>query len=286
MWRGRFQSVSLLAGVALALCGPSCRSNDIQIVDMHGDLRDIWAGREVPETGKQADPNLSIVVDFSTSIDPARVSAQFVPADQKCGPAVAALVTGSVVPSIAWGTDSTDRARPSVPAPYNLLARKSITGVLRAAGPIAAGGEITLSDFSVNNSTTQPVGLIAGGKVTLVNGSVKGDACYGVASPAFQGASISGKQSQLTFDVARAFQDLETLATLLNEAPVTGRSVVEQGNLQLTGTRSGLNVFGHRTGQEPASKDVAGLGSTVNRFCDCARLQAALVGRSSRHRGS
>jgi len=59
---------SLVVGAVFSAFGPACRSNDIQIVDLHSDFRDIWAGREVAETGKQADPNVPVVVDFSTTV--------------------------------------------------------------------------------------------------------------------------------------------------------------------------------------------------------------------------
>lgn len=53
---------SLVVGVVSSAYGPACTSNDIQIVDLHADFRDIWAGRETAETGKQADPNVPVVV--------------------------------------------------------------------------------------------------------------------------------------------------------------------------------------------------------------------------------
>jgi choice-of-anchor A domain-containing protein len=262
---------SLVVGAVLSAYGPACRSNDIQIVDLHADLRDIWAGRETPETGKQADPNVPVVVDFSTTVDPARVAAQFVPVvnDRKCGSAVAATVIGSVVAPTVWGTMSSDSARPSVPAPYNLLAHNSISGVVSTAGPLAAGGDVTLSSFSVNSGTARPAGIIAGGKVTLASGSVKGNVTYGTASTIPQTASISGTKSQVPFDLETAFQDLETLARLLNEAPATGSSTTNSGDLQLTGKRSGLNLFqvSADTLKQAASVQItvpSGAGALVN----------------------
>jgi choice-of-anchor A domain-containing protein len=228
-----------------ALTSVKCTSNDVQVVDLHSDFRDIWAGRETADTGKQADPNVAVVVDFSTTIDPARVTAQFVPVvtDGSCGGTIASTASGSVVPPTVWGTASSDSTRPSVPAPYNVLARRSISGVVSAAGPLAAGGDVTLSSFSVNSGTTQSVGLIAGGKITLASGSVKGNVTYGTASTFPQTVSISGTKTKLSFDVEAAFQNLAALATLLNEAPATGSSVSSNGNLQLTGKISGVNVF-------------------------------------------
>jgi choice-of-anchor A domain-containing protein len=240
------QRVSLLVvGVVLSACGLACRSNDVQIVDLHSDFRDIWAGRETPETGKQAEPDVPVVVDFSTTVDPARVTAQFLPVDNNkpCGSAIAATAFGSFIAPNIWGKVTSSSARPSVPAPYNLFARKSISGAVNAEGAIAAGGDVTLANFSVSARTAQPVGLIAGGKVTLANGSVHGNLTFGATSAFPQTVRISGTESQQPFDVETAFQDLETLARLLNEAPATGSAISSHGKLQLTGKRSGLNVF-------------------------------------------
>lgn len=166
-------------GVVFSAGGPACRSNDVQIVDLHSDFRDIWAGRETLETGKQAEPEAPVVIDFNTTVDPARVTAQFVPADtnKPCGSAIAATVFGSFVAPNIWGKATSNSARPSVPAPYNLFARKSVSGAINAQGALAAGGE------------------------------------------------VPGAGSQQRFDLETAFQNLETLARLLNEAPATGSAV-------------------------------------------------------------
>jgi len=242
----KYQPVWLLVvGVLFSAGGPACRSNDVQIVDLHADFRDIWAGRETAETGKQAEPDAPVVVDFSTTVDPARLAAQFIPVDNKrpCGSAVAATRIGSFVAPNIWGKATANSARPSVPAPYNLFARRSISGAVKVEGALVAGGDVTMANFSVNARKTQPVGLIAGGKVTLANGSVQGNLTFNAASAFPQTVRISGTESQQPFDVEAAFQDLETLARLLNEAPTAGSAVFSNGSLKLTGKKSGLNVF-------------------------------------------
>ena len=137
----KFLSISsLLAAAVFATCGPSCKSreprgctsNDVQVVDLHSDFRDIWAGREVPETGKQADPNVPVVVDFSTPIDPARVAAQFVPVmnDRKCGNAIAATAIGS-------GRPSAVALRPA----QTLVSGCSYTFTIPSSPALTAGGK-------------------------------------------------------------------------------------------------------------------------------------------------
>ena len=75
---------SIVGAVALASCGgarplpgaeadesivsdlssPACASHGVQIVDLQADFRDIWAGLETPQTGKQSDPAGPVVVDW------------------------------------------------------------------------------------------------------------------------------------------------------------------------------------------------------------------------------
>jgi hypothetical protein len=84
----------LLAAIAGACSSPSehgesteqsasalvtCTAHDIRVVDLHADFRDIWAGRETVETGKQSDPLAPVVADFGATVVPAQVSAVFVP---------------------------------------------------------------------------------------------------------------------------------------------------------------------------------------------------------------
>lgn len=223
----------------------ACSARTVRVGDVHADFRDIWAGRETSDTGKQGEPDEKVVLDFNTTIDPTRVTAQFMPvaSDGSCGGSIGATVTGSVILPNVWGTTSSDSSRPGVPSPYNVLARESITGVVSAAGALAAGGDISLTSMSVNGTVRQPVGLIAGGKVTLSNGSVQGNVTYGVASSFPQTVTISGTKSLVAFNVDTAFQNLETVSSLLNEEPATGSVQTSNGTLNLSGTKSGLNVI-------------------------------------------
>ena len=55
--------------------------------------------------------------------------------------------------------------------------------------------------------------------------------------------TITGKKSQQPFGVVGAFQDLQSLSTLLTSQPATGTVQSSNGSLQLVGKISGLNVF-------------------------------------------
>jgi choice-of-anchor A domain-containing protein len=221
----------------------SCTSSTVKVVDLHADFRDIWKGTETAATGKQADPTVKVGIDFNTTVVPAQVTAQFVPVntDGSCGPTVAATLASSLTASQVWGTVTTDSVRAPVPSALNV--RDGITGIVSAAGAIAAGGDVVLSGMSVNGTAHQPVGLIAGGKVVVSSGSVYGNVTYGVASTIPQTVSVSGTKTLQPFTPAAAFQELASLSVLLGEETATGTATITNGTLQMTGTNAALNVF-------------------------------------------
>jgi choice-of-anchor A domain-containing protein len=238
-------SAQVAAALGSAGAAGSCKSSSLGVLDIHGDPREIWKGLEQVDSGKQADPKLVVTLDFSASTQASSLVTSFVPTaqDGSCGAAVPAAVAGSVVPADVWGQLTTDAARQPLPSPFNLLVRDRVTGLVSAAGAIAAGKDVTLSSLSVNGTVRQPVGLIAGGKVTLTSGSVAGNVTYGVASTFPQSVTVSGTKTLAPFDPAAAFDKLETLSTLLDEIPSTSAATLSNGTLKLAGAKSGLNVF-------------------------------------------
>jgi choice-of-anchor A domain-containing protein len=214
------------------------------VVDLRADFRDIWSGRETAATGKQTDPDATVAMDFNATVQPALVAGQFTPIQTggACGGPINTNLMGAVIAGDVWGRTSSDASRGPVPAPFNLLVRESISGVTSAEGPLAAGGDITLSQFGVNGTAKQPVGLVAGRRVVLSGGSIFGDATYGTPSTIPSTVSISGKASQKPFDVEAAFRALETLSTLLSGEVQNGSVQSSSGTLKLTGTDQ-FNVF-------------------------------------------
>jgi len=232
--------------VESALTAVACTSHAIQVTDLHADFRDIWKHLEVPETGKQASPNASVVLDFNTAVQASSVSGSFTPlvTDGSCGGVIPTALASSIIASNIWGAaSSTDASRNAQPAPLNVLVRESISGIVSSGGAIAAGGNITLTGMSVNGSVRQPVGLMAGGKVTVTNGSVIGDLTYGVPSMIPPTVSVSGQKSQKPFLVEDAFQSLAEVANLVASESAGGAARFSNGNLVLTGTNAGVNVF-------------------------------------------
>src|SRR5262249_40064033 len=51
-----------------------CANHDIHVVDVQGDLRDIWAGRETAATGKQTSRTPTIGIRFDRVVDDAMLA--------------------------------------------------------------------------------------------------------------------------------------------------------------------------------------------------------------------
>ncbi len=223
----------------------ACTSSSITVLDLQADFRDIWKGTETPDTGKQTDPIPTVGVDFSSTVQPSQVAAQFVPVntDGTCGPTVPASSGSSVVASAVWGTATSDSARAPNPSAFNVFVRDTISGIVSAGGAVAAGGDVTLSSMAINGTVHQPVGLISGGKVTTTSGSISGNVTYGVQSTFPQTVTVSGTKSLSSFSTTAAFQDLASLSALLADETPNGTTTSANGNLQLTGSNAALNTF-------------------------------------------
>jgi choice-of-anchor A domain-containing protein len=132
---------------------------------------------------------------------------------------------------------------------YNLFLLEDYTLGSDVLGKAAAGGNITLENFSVGaalQKTDTANVLVAGGDMTLTNGGVWGDAVYGAnysadASVTFpRGAASQG--TPIDFD-ARGAQ-LKQLSARLAAQPANGTTSVESwGGVLLSGTDPAVNVF-------------------------------------------
>jgi choice-of-anchor A domain-containing protein len=116
-------------------------------------------------------------------------------------------------------------------------------------GKVAAGGDITLTDFSVGHrvpDTNISQTLVAGGNLSLSRGGVWGDAFYGGSYSADttvvypRGAVAQGTP----IDFAGRFAELRTLSSQLAGLPATGTVTRESwGGVMLRGTNPSLNSF-------------------------------------------
>jgi choice-of-anchor A domain-containing protein len=222
----------------------TCNST-AKVLDVQGDLHGLWTGAEVPSSGRRANPQTLVTVNFDISTQAQSVAGSFVPlqSNGSCGTTVPAAVSASLLPASIWGSAPTDAGRPALPAPYSVLAEEWIRGVPSIAGPIAAGSDITLSNFNVNTTARQPVGMIAGTQVNLSNGTLTGDVTYGTASTIPSSVTVSGIRSLQAFAVANAFQNLRSISTLLSSRVASGTTTFNSGTLTLSGQAKPLNTF-------------------------------------------
>ncbi|MGE5458002.1 MAG: choice-of-anchor A family protein, partial [Methanococcaceae archaeon] len=118
-------------------------------------------------------------------------------------------------------------------------------------GRVAAGGDVTLSNYSVGDQLPNSNGtvdvLIAGHNLTYTSGAVyNGNVVYGNASnlPVSLVSISNGtvrKDNPIDFASAGAY--LENLSSQLSTKAVNGTTKFEWGGLTLTGTDPFLNVF-------------------------------------------
>ena len=92
---------------------------------------------------------------------------------------------------------------------------------------------------------------------------------YGVASTIPGSISVTGTKSLKPFSATAAFQDLASLSVLLAQETANGTAKVTNGTLQLTGTKTTLNVFqisadmlAQATSLQSACRPIRGRSST------------------------
>jgi choice-of-anchor A domain-containing protein len=133
---------------------------------------------------------------------------------------------------------------------YTVFVLQNYSGGRDVKGKVAAGGNITLTDFSVGldvpaNNVAQT--LVAGAKLTLARGSVWGPAFYGTtysgdATVTYHRGTVA-KGTPINF--ATRFTELRNLSTKLATLTPTGTTTRSTGYivLAMTGTNPKVNVF-------------------------------------------
>jgi choice-of-anchor A domain-containing protein len=132
---------------------------------------------------------------------------------------------------------------------YTLFLLEDYTGGHDVEGKVAAGGNITLTDFSVGHALPDSNisnALVAGGNLSLNRGGVWGHALYGgsystntsVVYP--RGSAAQGRP----IDFAARFAELRSLSSQLASRPANGSTRREVwGGVMMRGTHPSLNVF-------------------------------------------
>jgi choice-of-anchor A domain-containing protein len=132
---------------------------------------------------------------------------------------------------------------------YNLFLLEDYSGGHDVEGKVAAGGNISMTDFSVGwrlPETDIENVLVAGNNMSLLRGGVYGDAWYGstysgdgtVSFP--RGALAQGAP----IDFGTRFSELRDLSAQLDGLPANGTTTIESwGGIMLNGTDPDVNVF-------------------------------------------
>jgi choice-of-anchor A domain-containing protein len=132
---------------------------------------------------------------------------------------------------------------------YNLFLLEDYTGGHDVQGKVAAGGNITMTDFSVgaglqNNNIART--LVAGGNLNLSRGGVFGDAHYGGSYNANTSVLYhrGGVAQGTPINFATRFAELRSLSAKLATMTANGTTTRENwGGLMLSGTDPKVNVF-------------------------------------------
>ena len=146
-----------------------------------------------------------------------------------------------------------------------------------SAGNIAAGGNVSLQNYSVASgiagnpsASPNPARLVVGGNLTAVNGGVgqgQNGALYVGGTTSLTSFTATGglfAQSLVNFSAAQT--QYQNLSTAWGGLAATGASTLQFGTLTLTGANSGLNVFSLAAADLTGSNTVninAPTGSTV-----------------------
>jgi choice-of-anchor A domain-containing protein len=133
---------------------------------------------------------------------------------------------------------------------YNLFVLEDYTLGTDVEGKVAAGGNISLNNFSVGlrvpNSSTAHT-LVAGGDLTLTNGGVWGDAWFGGSystdgTVVFPRGNTASQGTPIDFSARGA--ELRALSAQLGGLTANGTTTLEPwGGVMLRGTDPSVNVF-------------------------------------------
>ncbi|MCP3101098.1 choice-of-anchor A family protein [Myxococcus sp. K15C18031901] len=167
------------------------------------------------------------------------------------GMATVMVLNGTVLTSITVtvGDTATNQCIPVRLGEYNLFVLNDYSEGNEVYGKIAAGRNVSLKNFSVGTKLAEndvSNVLVVGGNLTLVNGSVWGDARYGGKYV------VDGKVSYPRGTVAKATPInfaaqgnwMRALSSNLGNLPPNGKTVIESwGGVYLTGTNKKTNIF-------------------------------------------
>lgn len=255
-------TVTRLAALQAEDLDLTCRNAPVALTDVGGDLRDLWAGRETPDTGKRALKHPRIELSFDRPVDIARLEKALTISGQaaslgdgllgdcvggaESGPLATHTVRPSLLPATAaWTMANNKLGAQEFPRDFNAVVFADLGAVPDAQGPLAAGGNVTLGSFSLNHVARKPVGLVAGRDFRATSGSIFGDIYYGGVLDLPQSVWAPGSRTNAqAIDFVGAQARLTAMSSALAALPANGTTVVEPwGGVTFRGTDAKQNVF-------------------------------------------
>jgi choice-of-anchor A domain-containing protein len=153
------------------------------------------------------------------------------------------LLLGGEIGAEAWNVNLNGFEQ-AAPLDFNIVAFDGISGIPDAHGAIAAGGDITLQSFSINQVSQRPIGIVVGGTLQATNGTIVGDLAHAETPAELQSVTLTGLQHpSLPIDFAALEQGLVSMSQGLAALEPTGNMSLTFTHLELSGAQPDLNVF-------------------------------------------
>lgn len=239
----------------------TCHGPSLSLRDLGDDLDDLWAGHEAPDTGKRVSLQPRLTLGFDGPIDPVRLAAAMTLTGEastggsgKPGDCTGASAGGPFTPHVvkvalsvtsAWSTASAGLPGQLYPRNFSALVFGNLSGLPHTEGPIAAGGNVNVQSFSLNQTAHAAVGVVAGGDLTAVSGSIAGAMVYGGALSLPASVNASGMRTPgRPVDFVAARSALSALSRALANYPANGTTSIQPwGAIAFAGNDPVENVF-------------------------------------------
>ena len=267
------QTTALTSTTTPDVLGKLCASRDVNITNVDGDLRDIWIGRETAATGKQTGLTPSVSLRFDRPLDAALLGRALTLTGQvgfdgngpvDCRTATDGTAIDQVPLSIGYaagtwtaGTAGTSSQR--FLYDFQVFVTGNASGTPHTAGAVAAGGNVSFTNASVNTDARFPYAVIANGNVSMTTGSILGKVSYGGTVSLPGSVYVAGaKTREKLIDFTALAPRISGLGGGLAARTATAPAIVgSDKSIRCAGTRTDLNVF------SVAAKDLGQATSVV-----------------------
>jgi len=241
-----------------------CSAHQVSVINVDGDLHDIWSGRETPDSGKQVATQPSFKLRFDHAVDPIQLGRAIKLTGQVVQNSDGTLTDCRASASNGGSNGGIDNVPLSIGNPvatwtagtihgttqrflfdFQVFVTGNVSGSPHIAGAIAAGGNVNLSSFSANSDAKFPYAIVANGNVAATSGSVLGAVSYGGTVSLPGSVYVKGPQThESAIDFASLTPQVlglsDALASLPSNSPAT---IGADKSVNFVGLRPDVNVF-------------------------------------------